>query len=697
MTTQQYRLQNLSCANCAAKFEKNVLSLNTVEEVKLNFGAAKLTVTGEATIEQLEAAGAFDNIKVVPATSRVVEEIVPFYKRRENILAFIALLFTLAGYITASYNETLAPWIFGAGIVIGGMDIFKTGFQNLLKLQFDMKTLMTIAIIGAAIIGEWEEAAIVVFLFAVSEALEAYSMNKARQSIRQLMDIAPATALKKVAHGDHAHELEVPTEDLQIGDIIIIKPGDKIAMDGVVVTGQSTVNEASITGESIPAAKAIGNDVFAGTLNQEGALEVRVTKHVDDTTIAKIIHLVEEAQEEKAPSQKFVDRFAKIYTPLVMLVALMVAIIPPLFTGDWQHWIYQGLAVLVVGCPCALVISTPVAIVTAIGNAAKQGLLIKGGVYLEALGHVKAIAFDKTGTLTKGAPAVTNLYTHNETRLLEVVSAVETKSQHPLARAILDYAFTRKITVPSVTDFQSVTGKGAQSIVNGQLVYAGSLTWLATLVDIQPEVFEQAQLYQQEGKSLVAVSEGESFLGLLAIADEVRPESKAILQQLQAIGIQETVMLTGDGVRTAQAIAKELGVTNVRAALMPDDKLTEMQQLKEKYGAVAMVGDGVNDAPALATATVGIAMGGAGTDTALETADLALMSDDLNKLPYAIKLSHKTLRIIKENIVFALGLKLVALLLVIPGWLTLWIAIFADIGATLLVVFNSLRLMRIHK
>lgn len=697
MSTQQYRLQNLSCANCAAKFEKNVASLDTVQEVKLNFGAAKLTITGDATIEQLEEAGAFDNIKVVPATTRSVEEYVPFYKRRENKLAAIALLFVIIGYVTEQTYPSVAPWIFGAAIILGGIDIFKVGLQNLVKLEFDMKTLMTIAIIGAAIIGEWEEAAIVVFLFAVSEALEAYSMNKARQSIRQLMDIAPVTAMKKVQHGDHVHEVEVETEQLKIGDIIIVKPGAKIAMDGVVVAGKTTVNEASITGEAMPALKEEGAAVFAGTLNEEGAIEVRVTKHVNDTTIAKIIHLVEEAQEEKAPSQKFVDRFAKVYTPLIMLVALLVAVLPPLFGGDWSHWIYQGLAVLVVGCPCALVISTPVAIVTAIGNAAKQGVLIKGGAYLEALGHVKAVAFDKTGTLTKGQPAVTNLYTHDEKRLLQVAGAVETKSQHPLARAILQYAFVQKLYVPQVEEFQSVTGKGATGIVDGKHVYVGSLSWISTLIDVPAEVFTQARVYESEGKSLVAVTQGDVFLGLIAVADEVRDESAAILQQLSDIGIRESVMLTGDGQRTAEAIAKTLGVQHIRASLLPEQKLTEIKALKEKYSDVVMVGDGVNDAPALAAATVGIAMGGAGTDTALETADIALMSDDLTKLPYTIRLSRKTLRIIKQNIAFALGLKLLAIMLVVPGWLTLWIAIFADIGATLLVVLNSLRLLNVDK
>ncbi|OCS94427.1 heavy metal translocating P-type ATPase [Caryophanon latum] len=697
MATEQYRLQNLSCANCAAKFEKNVASLPNVEDVKINFGAAKLTVTGSATIEELEEAGAFDNIKVVPATSRSIEVTTPFWKRRENKLAVVALLFVAIGYSMTSIAPQIAPWIFGAAILFGGIDIFKVGFQNLIKLQFDMKTLMTIAIIGAAIIGEWQEAAIVVFLFAVSEALEAYSMNKARQSIRQLMDIAPATALKKVAHGDHAHEVEVETEQLAVGDVIIIKPGSKIAMDGIVVSGQSTVNEASITGEAMPVLKQVGDAVFAGTLNEEGAMEVRVTKHVNDTTIAKIIHLVEEAQQEKAPSQKFVDRFAKIYTPIIMFIALLVAVVPPLFTGDWSHWIYQGLAVLVVGCPCALVISTPVAIVTAIGNAAKQGVLIKGGVYLEALAHVEAMAFDKTGTLTKGMPAVTNLYTHDEERLLQVAGAVETKSQHPLARAILHYAFVKELHIPSVEQFQSVTGKGAKGIVNGNEVYVGSLSSVCAMMDVQPEVIAQARVYEEEGKSLVAVVEGDILLGLIAVADEVREESAAILQQLKANGVKETIMLTGDGERTANAMAKRLGVTNVRASLLPEQKLAEIKMLQDKFGQVAMVGDGVNDAPALAAANIGIAMGGAGTDTALETADIALMSDDLTKLPYTIRLSRKTLTIIQQNIAFALGLKMLAILLVVPGWLTLWIAIFADIGATLLVVLNSLRLMRVQK
>ena len=700
---QEFRLQNLSCANCAAKFEKNVSELPNVEEVQLNFGASKLTIVGEASVEQLEEAGAFDGIRVRPAEVRVALVREPFYKKKENVLAGISLLFVILGYALGYLVEEENPLtisMYFVAIIVGGLAIFRTGFRNLIRFEFDMKTLMTIAIIGAAIIGEWKEAAIVVFLFAVSEALEAYSMNKARQSISQLMDIAPPSAIVKRAHGEHFHEVEMPTEDILVGDVVVVKPGQKIAMDGVVVTGLSTVNQAPITGESIPIKKAIGDDVYAGTLNEEGALEVRVTKLVEDTTIAKIVHLVEEAQAEKAPSQKFVDRFAKYYTPFIMLGALLVAIVPPLFTGDWQHWIYQGLAVLVVGCPCALVISTPVAIVTAIGNAAKQGVLIKGGVHLEELGRIKAIAFDKTGTLTKGKPEVTDIITSDnrtENELLQIVAAVEKQSQHPLARAILSKAAINNLAEFGASDFQSVTGKGAYATVQGVPVLVGSLTWIRESVEIGTALEEEAARLQDEGKSVIAASSNGKLLGMIGIADQVRTNSKKVLTDLHSMHVQHTVILTGDAELTAKAIAKELGVTDVRAGLLPEDKLTAIKSLQQQYGPVAMVGDGVNDAPALATASVGIAMGGAGTDTALETADVALMADDLEKLPYTIGLSRKALRIIKENITFALGLKLLALLLVIPGWLTLWIAIFADMGATLIVVLNSLRLLRVNK
>ncbi|MDW0114217.1 heavy metal translocating P-type ATPase [Sporosarcina saromensis] len=699
MTTKtEYRLENLSCASCAMKFENNVKNIPSVAEATVNFGASKLSFTGDATVEELQAAGAFDGIKVVPLTNRQPETKIPFYRRKENIVTFLSLIFVIAG-MTYTYKEipnpTVATGLFAVAIIIGGTGMFLTGLKNLARLDFDMKTLMTIAIIGAAIIGEWQEAAVVVLLFALSEALEAYSMNKARQSIRDLMDIAPPSAVVK----RNNEVLELQTEDIQIGDILLVKPGQKIAMDGIVKSGRSTVNQAPITGESVPVLKEVNDEVFAGTLNEEGALEVTVTKLVGDTTIAKIIHLVEEAQAEKAPSQKFVDKFAKYYTPIIIAVAILVAIVPPLFGAEWQPWIYQGLAVLVVGCPCALVVSTPVAIVTAIGNAARQGVLIKGGVHLEEMGRITAVAFDKTGTLTRGYPEVTDFIVGRGANadILQSVAAVESMSQHPLARAIVNYAKGQGPITKEVSNFQSVTGKGAYADVDGELIHVGSVLWASELTELPDDMKQHAVKLQQAGKSVMAVLANHTFQALIAVTDPLREESAKVLQQLKAIGIRHTVMLTGDDQRTAEAIALQTGVTDVRAGLMPEDKLTAVKELIGDYGRVAMVGDGINDAPALAASSIGIAMGGAGTDAALETADIALMADDLSQLPYTMKLSRKTLQIIKENIMFALGLKIVALLLIIPGWLTLWIAIFADMGATLLVVLNSLRLLRIHK
>ncbi|HZG59942.1 MAG TPA: heavy metal translocating P-type ATPase [Anoxybacillus sp.] len=699
---QVYRLQGLSCTNCAAQFERNVKEIETVVDAQMNFGASKITVFGEATIEQLEKAGAFDGIKVIPAKERAEEPRTPFWKKRTNIITAISALFVLLGYtaqFTVGENSVLSIALFALSIMIGGYELFKVGISNLVRLQFDMKTLMTVAIIGAAFIGEWGEGAVVVFLFALSETLERYAMDQARQSIRSLMDIAPKKAIIRKAD----KEYEVDVEDIQIDDIMIIKPGQKIAMDGIVVKGQSSVNQAAITGESIPVHKQVGDEVFAGTLNEEGSLEVRVTKRAEDTTIAKIIHLVEEAQGERAPSQQFVDRFAKYYTPAIMLIALCLAVLPPLlWSGDWSEWIYRGLAVLVVGCPCALVISTPVAIVTAIGNAARKGVLIKGGIHLEETGRLKAVAFDKTGTLTKGMPEVTNMELIKdigEVELLGIAAAIERHSQHPLASAILREAERKAIDIEKwqAGDFRSITGKGAKAKVNGNIYYIGSPALFAEFLPLPAHVQERISRLQTEGKTVILIGTNKELLGLFAVADQVRESAKAVIQSLHKLGIHKTMMLTGDNHATATAIGNELQLSEVKAELLPQDKLTTIKKVREEFGSVAMVGDGVNDAPALASATVGIAMGGAGTDTALETADIVLMADDLTKLPYTIRLSRKALRIIKENITFALGLKILALILIVPGWLTLWLAIFADMGATLIVIMNSLRLMKVKE
>ncbi|TDL31482.1 cadmium-translocating P-type ATPase [Jeotgalibacillus sp. S-D1] len=687
---QHYRLDGLSCANCAAKFEKNVRDLPNVEEVQLNFGAAKLMVVGETSVEELEKAGAFDHIKVRRENEKAAPP-VSFWKNKEVQSMAASLPFLMGGwFVLLQYGEEHlgAIILFALSIAIGGHRLIKTGLQNLVRFEFDMKTLMTIAIIGAAFIGEWGEGAVVVFLFAISEVLERYSMDRARNSIQSLMEIAPQQATI-VRNGT---EEIVPVEQTRIGEVMLIRPGQKIPLDGEVKSGSSYVNQAAITGESVAVLKAQGDEVFAGTLNEEGALEVTITKWVEDTTLSKIIHLVEEAQAEKAPSQAFVDRFAKYYTPAIMIIALLVAIIPPLFFGsNWSEWIYRGLAVLVVGCPCALVISTPVAIVTAIGNAAKRGVLIKGGIHLENAGRITAVAFDKTGTLTKGKPTVTLVETFSdlsEEEILSHAAAIERYSQHPLARAIVEAA--AKLPRIEADQFQSHTGKGVQASIDGKVYWVGRVE---ENQELTAEVRTTINRQREKGQTVMLFGQGETVLGSIAAADTIRPESESIVQKLYQAGVKTTVMLTGDHRLSAESIAAKLGIKRVEAELLPEDKLRKIQLLQSE-GKVAMIGDGVNDAPALAIADVGIAMGGAGTDAALETADIALMADDLHQLPATIRLSKKTLTIIKQNVAFALGLKVAALLLIIPGWLTLWLAIFADMGATLIVVLNSLRLLK---
>jgi len=507
------------------------------------------------------------------------------------------------------------------------------------------------------------------------------------------MAIAPQTARVRRAEG----EVEIPVEKVNVGDVMLVRPGEKIAMDGVIVLGESAVNQAAITGESIPVAKGPGDEVFAGTLNTAGYLEVRVTKLVQDTTLAKIIQMVENAQSQRAPTQALVERFAAVYTPIVLALAVLIVVIPPTLLGEaWIPWIYRGLALLVVACPCALVISTPVAIISAISNAARQGVLIKGGVYLEAAGSLKAMAFDKTGTLTQGEPVVTDILpagTIDKDQLLQMAAALEARSEHPLAQAIVKAAQQNGLPALTVQEFKATAGSGVEGIVNGQLVRIGNKYLFAgqdlALAELAPAI----ERLQQEGKTVVAVGTEAALLGIIALADAVRPESAAAIKDLKAAGIQHIVMLTGDNWSTAQAVAAAVGVDEYRAELLPHDKLSAIQELAGRYGKVAMVGDGINDAPALAAATIGIAMGGAGTDTALETADVALMADDLSKLAFTVRLSRRALSIIRQNIAFSIGLKVLAVLAVFPGWLTLWLAILADLGATIIVTINSMRLL----
>lgn len=694
-----YRVQGFSCAGCAKTFERNVQKIKGVEHAEVNFGASKLTVYGKATLDELEKAGAFEQLKIIPEHEEEVKEKESFWQRHQQTI--LSALFLSLGWlfsVTPIGSEHLAIIAFIVSMVIGGHRLIQTGLKNLIQLQFDMKTLMTIAVIGAAIIGEWGEGATVVFLFAISEALEKYSMERARRSIKSLMNIAPKRAIIE----RDGQEMEVHVRDIRVGDLLKVKPGEKIAMDGIVLNGSASINQAAITGESIPVMKEKGDEVFAGTLNEDGYLQIEVTKTAEDNTIAKVIQLVEEAQGKRAPAQAFIDRFAQYYTPIIMILAFLVATVPPIFfQAEWQTWIYQGLAILVVGCPCALVVSTPVAVVTAIGNAARNGVLIKGGIHLEQAGKLKAIAFDKTGTLTKGMPHVTHVdFVKGQKEDLAIMAALERFSQHPLAKAVVEY--TEDLSLPfeqlDVEDFTSVTGKGVSGIVNEKRYYVGSPKFVSERLNMNvSDIHQEVKKRQEEGNTVILLADEHEVRLFVSIQDTPRETSQSIIEDLHKLGLKKTVMLTGDNRDTALAIGQKIGVSDVRGELLPEDKVEAISQLKDQFGHVGMVGDGVNDAPALASATVSFAMGASGTDTAIETADIALMGDDLKKLPFTIRLSRKALSIIKQNVSFSIGIKLLALLLVIPGWLTLWIAIFADMGATLLVTLNALRLLRVSE
>ena len=694
-----FQVEGITCLDCAQKFEKAVSEMPGVIKASLNAVTGKLTVEGRVDLAGIRQLGLEENYTIQPETERAAKagqqslQQVDWELRRA-ILSGLALV---VGYGLEKFGVSAAVYIpiYVAAVVLGGWSNFRKAARALPRGNFNMSVLMSVAVVGAMAIGQYEEGASVAFLFAISEMLEGWTMEKARRSIRDLMDIAPKVA--KVRRG--GDEIDIPVEEIIVGDVMIIYPGEKIAMDGVIVKGESAINQAAITGESMPLEKGPGAEVFAGTLNTHSVLEVEVTKRVQDTTIAKIIHMVEAAHGNRAPSQAFVEKFAAIYTPVVMVLAAGIVFIPPLFFGlEWAPWIYRGLALMVVACPCALVVSTPVAIVSAISVAAKNGVLIKGGIHLEEMGAIRSIAFDKTGTLTKGKPAVTDVVLLNgitEEALLAAAASVEVRSEHPLAASMVKAAEERKLEFAPTEDFSAIAGRGAQGTVNGEMVYIGNPRLFVEMGIAMDEIAVIVERLQNEGKTAMVVGTREKFLGIIAVADEVREDSAKTIAALKQAGIQHTIMLTGDNAATAAAMAEKVGIDEFRSELMPQGKVSAMEELLKKYGKVAMVGDGINDAPALALATVGVAMGGAGTDTALETADIALMADDLSKLPFTIQVSKKALSIIRQNIGFSLAIKLVAILAVFPGWLTLWLAILADMGASILVTLNSLRLLRV--
>ncbi|WP_394542617.1 heavy metal translocating P-type ATPase [Priestia aryabhattai] len=691
-----YLIEGMDCAACANTIVNHLKTVPAVNDVSVNFSTGKAQIDHENDVEEIikEVSKAGYTATLLTNNRRAVET--NHNKGKNGPVIFSGILIAL-GFI-GSYTG-ISPFInnilYAVAMVISGYKPAKSAFYAVKSRSLDMNVLMTVAALGAAIIGEWLEGATVVWLFALGVALQTRSIEQTRNSIRNLMDLAPPEAWVK--QGDQL--LKKAVEEVSIGNIIVVKPGDRIPLDGEIVKGESSINQAPITGESIPVDKSIGDTVYAGTINESGSLEIKVTKLVEDTTISKIIHLVEEAQEKKAPTQAFVDKFATIYTPIVFILALLVMVVPPLFGGSWGDWFYKGLELLVVACPCALVISTPVAIVSAIGNAAKNGVLIKGGTFLEKAGAINAIAFDKTGTLTEGKPAVSNVisFASTEEQLLSITKTLEEHSNHPIARAIVAHADDQGITNLEGSNFKSIIGKGVQATIDGTTYYAGNAKLFLEIGTPLSNSLTHIEKLQTEGKTIIIVGTKEEVLGILGVADIIRKTTISALDSLKQNGIEQIVMLTGDNEGTAKMIASQSGVNRYFADLLPEDKVTAIKQLQSEGYKTAMVGDGINDAPALATADIGIAMGGAGTDTAMETADIVLMADNLEKLPHTMKLSRKALTVIKQNIWFSIIIKVIALVFIFPGWLTLWIAVLSDTGAALLVILNSLRLLKMKE
>ena len=588
-----------------------------------------------------------------------------------------------------------ARFMYLGAVITGAWHVAPKGWQALRRLRPDMNLLMTVAVIGAIAINEFFEAATVAFLFAVSLALESWSVGRARQAIRALMSLSPDVA--RIA-GPDGNETLVDVRNVPVGATVVVRPGDKFPLDGKVVKGETTVNQAPITGESIPVSKSPGSEVFAGTVNEEAAVEFVTTKPAGDTTLARIIRMVGDSQSKRSPSEQWVERFARYYTPLVMSLAVGVMAAPPLVLGgEWSRWFYEGLVLLVIACPCALVISTPVSIVAALTSSARNGVLIKGGQYMEAPARLKAVALDKTGTLTAGRPevlGVSPLSGHTESEVLEIAAAVEARSPHPLAGAIVRAAAAQGIRPAPATSFQALKGKGAIATLEGTEVWIGSHRLLEERGQETAQMHAELENMERKGSSVVVIGKDEHVCGLIAVGDRIRREATEAIRQMRANGIQHVVMLTGDNQGAADAIGREAGVDEVRAELLPVDKLVIVEELVRRYGQVAMIGDGVNDAPAMARASLGIAMGAIGADAALETADIALMGDDLSKVAWLVRHSRRTLTVIRQNIFASLGVKALFVVLTLAGHASLWAAITADMGASLLVIFNGLRLLK---
>ena len=617
-------------------------------------------------------------------------------KKKKLIIGVAGFLLTIGLLFEFLINQHfLAQSIFLIVVILLGYDIVKKSILSILQKRLDMNFLMSIAAIGAFLIGHGEEGAAVIFLFFIAEFLEDSAAERARKSITSLLKLAPEIVLVK----QRGKNKKIHVHETKIGNIIIVKPGDRIALDGVVIKGVSSVNESQITGESIPIAKKEGSAVFAGTINEEGYLEIKVTKKSDESILHKIVDFVEKAKKKKSQTEAFIDKFSKYYTPAIIVLSFLVAIIPTLLFGlPFEKWLYRALVLLVVSCPCALAISTPIAMVSAITSGARNGVLIKGGGFIEEIRKVKVIVFDKTGTLTMGKPEVIDvipLSKYTETELLQIAASLEEKSKHPLARAIINNAEKKHIKTGSISEFSSITGKGLKGKFNGEWFYIGNkLFFSENKMDIPKSVINK---HEKEGKTVVLVGNSTVIIGAIALMDKVRESSLNMVKELKNIGIR-TVMLTGDNEEIAKAVAKNLEIDEYHSELLPEDKVRVIDNLLKRHEHVIMIGDGVNDAPALVRAHVGIAMGAIGSDVAIETADISLMHDDLSKIKYLINLSKKTMSIVKQNIFVSILVKSLFIFLAFPGAITLWVAVaIGDLGLSLAVILNALRIGRIGR
>ena len=685
------RVEGMDCASCAATVERGVSDLPGVSKATVNFAAGRLDAEHDPGLPLEEIEGAVRAAGYGVAKSEGTER-PPFWRTPRALLTAASALLFLAGLTlsVAGAPGTVRAGVYLGAVVVGGLPIFRAAVAGLRARHLDMNVLMSAATIGAVGIGEWAEAASVVVLFAAGNALQAYAIDRTRGAVRALVRLAPNEVL--VRRGDA--ETVVSAAEVGVGETVVVRPGERLAVDGVVVEGASAVDEAPVTGESVPVEKGQGEAVYSGSLNGSGGLLVRATKRVGDSTLQRIARLVEEAQAKKAPAEQFVDRFSRVYTPIVVAAAVALAVVPPLLGGGFGEWFYRALALLIIACPCALVISTPVTVVSGIGAASRRGILIKGGAALEAAGRLKALAFDKTGTLTEGRPvvsSVTALDGRDEAEVLRLAAALERRSEHPLAHAILTAADGAEL--PPISGFRSVAGRGAEGEVDGKRYLIGSPRLFAERGIALGGAGEALEGVERAGETPVVLGDDSAPLAVFGLADSLRPDAKATVEALRESGVGELVMLTGDAEAPARRVADELGV-RYRARLLPEQKIEAVHELVAEHGDAGMVGDGVNDAPALAASSVGFAMGAAGTDVALETADVALMQDDLPKLVEAVRLSQAAEGIIRQNVVVSIAIKGLFVLLAPFGLVALWLAVLADMGTSIAVTLNGLRLFR---